>query len=139
MMNNQDSILPRDDSILNSGVRGPPAPTYLSPQPHNYQQRQEPVTPQTQSEDLEILRIFFELFDKNKNGYVNRDDLMTIMFGYCGQNLNVIADMLVGLKNQQKQQYSKMKRPAGVETDGMGGGNRKRRRDISVVQPQQKE
>lgn len=102
MMSNQDGMLPAEDSILNSGARGPPI--YHQSQPQSFQTRQEIIlTPQTQSEDLEILRIFFELFDKNKNGYVNRDDLMTIMFGYCGQNLNVIAEMLIGLKNQQKQ------------------------------------
>lgn len=94
------------------------------------------TTPQTQQEDLEILRIFFELFDKNKNGFVRREDLMTIMFGYCGQNLAVIDEMLAGLKLQQKAQYAEgaklkqaqgLQRPEGVEHDGMSGGNRKRR------------
>ena len=38
-----------------------------------------PTTPLTQNEDLEIFRIFFELFDHEKNGFISMMDLYTIL------------------------------------------------------------
>lgn len=38
-----------------------------------------PTTPITQNEDLEIFRIFFELFDHEKNGFIAMRDLYTIL------------------------------------------------------------
>ena len=40
---------------------------------------QMPATPMTQNEDLEIFRIFFELFDRDKNGYISMRDLNCIL------------------------------------------------------------
>lgn len=53
-----------------------------------------PHTPLSQNEDLEIFRIFFELFDHEKIGYIQMQDLLCIMQGYCGQDQDTIRSLL---------------------------------------------
>ena len=53
-----------------------------------------PRTPLSQNEDLEIFRIFFELFDHEKIGYIQMQDLLCIMQGYCGQDQHTIRSLL---------------------------------------------
>jgi hypothetical protein len=86
------------------------------------------MTPRQQQTDLEILRIFFEFFDKDKTGFANRRDMMTIMFGYCGQSFYTVNDILASLKQQAIAQDANLRRPAGVETDGTGNHAKKRNR-----------
>ena len=39
-------------------------------------------TPEDQKDDLEIFRIVFELFDKNKTGFIQKEDFLKICQGY---------------------------------------------------------
>lgn len=52
------------------------------------QNEQRLQTPTEQTEDLEIFRIAFELFDHNRNGHISKQDMISITTGYqmvCNQ------------------------------------------------------
>lgn len=84
-----------------------------------------PSTPQTQSEDLEVFRIFFELFDHEKIGYIAMPDLLCIMQGYCGQDYHTISSMLQGLYHQSNLSFGGQRRDfhAGPQEDGVHVNN----------------
>ena len=65
-------------------------------------------TPEDQKDDLEIFRIVFELFDKNKTGFIPKDDFLKICQGYLSsihglQNISSNTDRAEYLLNSLEE------------------------------------